>query len=191
MQVKPGRWLPFRATEDLSAERVEFAWQARFRVAPLVSLRVVDWYREGDGGLEGRVWGLVRVLGAGGPETARAEAARYLSELAWVPHALVVNEELEWRALDAATVEVATGVASMRAAVRLHFDAEGDIAGASAEARPRLEGKRTVDRPFSGTFGEYRELGGVRVPTTAEVVWELPDGPFPYFRGKVMSLELR
>jgi hypothetical protein len=191
MQIKPGRWLPFRATQDLSAQRVEFAWRARFRLAPLVSLRVVDWYRGGEGGLEGRVWGLVRVLRARGPETARAEAARYLSELAWVPHAMVANEELEWRELDDTTVEVATRVGSCRAAVRLHFDADGDIAGVSAEARPRLEGGRTVERPFCGGFGEYRELGSVRVPTTAEVAWELPDGSFPYFRGRVTSLELR
>jgi hypothetical protein len=191
MQVKPGRWLPFRATQDLSAARVEFNWDARFRVAPLVSLRVADWYRDGDGGLEGRIWGLVRILRARGSETARAEAARYLSELPWVPYALVVNGELEWRALDDLTVEVATPVASTRVAVRLHFDADGDITGVSAEARPRLEGKRTVERPFRGTFGDYRELGGVRVPTTAEVAWELPAGPFPYFRCRVTSLERR
>ena len=190
MQVKPGRWLPFRATQELSAERVEFAWRARFRVAPLVSLRVVDWYRNGDGGLEGRVWGLVPVVRARGPETARAEAMRYLSELAWVPHAFTANTELEWRELDDQTVEVATRVASSRVAVRLHFDAAGDIVGVSADARPRLEGKRTIERPFRGSFGEYRELGRLRVPTAAEVAWELPDGPFPYFRGRVTSLEL-
>lgn len=190
MQVKPGRWLSFRAMQDLSTERVEFAWRARFRVAPLVSLRVVDWYRDGDGGLEGRVWGLVPVVRARGPETARAEAMRYLSELAWVPHALIANDELEWRELDGRTVEVATRVASSRVAVRLQLDAAGDIVGVSADARPRLEGKRTIERPFRGSFGEYRELGGLRVPTTAEVAWELPDGAFPYFRGRVTSLEL-
>jgi hypothetical protein len=191
MQVKPGRWLPFQATQELSAERVEFSWRARFRVAPLVSLRVADWYREGDGGLEGRIWGLVPVLRARGPATARSEAMRYLSELAWVPHAMVVNGELEWRGLGDATVEVATWVPAARAAVRLHFDADGDITGASADARPRLEGQRTVERPFSGAFGDYREVGGVRVPTTAQVAWELPAGPFSYFRCRVTSLELR
>lgn len=191
MQVRPGRWLPFCATQDLSAERVEFAWEARFRVAPLVSLRIADWYREGDGGLEGRIWGLAPVLRARGPETVRAEAMRYLSELPWVPPALVANQELEWQELDDRTVEVGTRVVSPPVAVRLHFDAAGDIVGASAAARPRLEGKRTIERPFGGTFGDYRELGGVRVPTTAEVAWELPDGPFPYFRGRLTALALR
>lgn len=33
-------------------------------------------------------------------------------------------------------------------------------------------------------------LGGVRVPTTAEVGWDLPEGRFVYFRGRLTGLEL-
>lgn len=39
-----------------------------------------------------------------------------------------------------------------------------------------------------GTFGDYVELGGVRVPSSAELSWELPDRPFTYWRGEVTSL---
>jgi hypothetical protein len=67
-------------------------------------------------------------------------------------------------------------------AVRLRFD---DIVAASAERRPRMVGKQVVDTPRSGLFGDYREFDGVRLPTTGEVSWLLPDGPFTYFRGRV------
>jgi len=33
-------------------------------------------------------------------------------------------------------------------------------------------------------------LGGVRVPTRAEVRWDLPDEPFVYFRGQLTELAL-
>jgi hypothetical protein len=39
-------------------------------------------------------------------------------------------------------------------------------------------------------FSDYAEVGGVRIPTRAEVHWELPDGPFTYWRGRVTALEL-
>jgi Family of unknown function (DUF6544) len=48
--------------------------------------------------------------------------------------------------------------------------------------RPRRVGKQVVDTPWSGVFGNYRELDGVRLPTTGEVSWLLPDGLFTYFR---------
>jgi hypothetical protein len=187
MQLKPGRWLPFRAAQDMAVDRVEFAWHANFRAARLVSVRVRDWYRSGVGGLDVRLWGVVPVVRASGEQFARGEAMRYLAELAWAPQAMVTNPALEWQAVDESTVEVATRIARERVAVLLHFDAAGDIVGMSTDARPRMVGKQVVDTPWSGVFGEYREFNGVRLPTTGEVSWLLSDGPFTYFRGRVTS----
>jgi hypothetical protein len=39
-------------------------------------------------------------------------------------------------------------------------------------------------------FGGYESLGSLRVPTTAEATWVLPDGPFTYFRGRLRALEV-
>ena len=33
----------------------------------------------------------------------------------------------------------------------------------------------------------YRELGGMRMPTLAEVYWDLPEGRHTYWRGEVVS----
>jgi Family of unknown function (DUF6544) len=126
---------------------------------------------------------------SGGPETAEGEAIRYLSELPWVPHAMIANRELEWSDNDGRAVEVATKVGSRRVAVRLEFDETGHIVGASAD-RPRTEGRRIVWRPWTGTFGDYAVVGGISIPTIGEVRWELPDGPFTYWRGTITSLEL-
>jgi hypothetical protein len=169
MQLRPGRWLPFEATQEARVDRVEFAWHARFSPAPLLGIRVRDWYRDGDGGLEARLLGLIPVARAAGPETARSEAMRYLAELPWFPHAILGNRELEWRELDASSVEVATKIGSAEAAVTLRFDEAGDVVGAVALDRPRQEGKQFIERPWMGVFADYQELGGVRVPIRAEV----------------------
>ena len=190
MQLKPGRWLPFEATQEAQVGRVEFAWRARFALAPLIGVRVNDWFREGEGSLEGRLFGVIPVARATGPETARSEAMRYLAELPWFPPAILGNDDLAWRELDHASVEVATEVGSSEAAVTLRFDEAGDIVAAFAPDRPRQEAKAFADRPWTGSFADYRELGGVRVPTRAEVSWELPNGPFAYFRAQVTTLEL-
>ena len=94
---------------------------------------------------------------------------------------------VKWREIDAKTVEVATDVAGSTAAMRLHFDDGGDIVAASAPDRPRAVGKKAVPTPFAGDFSDYRDFGGIRVPTTAAVRWELADGPFVYFCGRITS----
>lgn len=186
MQLKPGRWLRFSADQEAATERVEFTWRARFPLAPLIALRVDDWYRAGDGALEVRLFGLP-MKRSRGAEVAKGEAMRYLAELPWVPQAFVANRELIWREVDDRTVEVATAVAGSRAAMLLHFDDACDIAAASAQDRPRAVGNSVVETPFAGEYGDYQVFDGLRLPTSAAVRWELPEGPFVYFRGRVTS----
>ncbi len=189
MQLRPGgRALRFTAVEELAVERVAFEWRARFPLAPLVGLTVVDRYADGEGELHGRLLG-VPVLGQRGPEISVGEALRYLAELPWAPHAMRANRELAWRELDEHAVEVATGVRGERAAVRLDFDAAGDVVRASCAARPRPVGKSFVPTPWTGDFGGHALLGGTRVPTEAEVAWQLAEGPFVYWRGRITGLQ--
>ena len=190
MWLKPGgRALRFEAVEEFAVDEVAFSWRARFPIVPLVSLRVLDRYAAGEGQLEARLFGLP-LMRARGQATAEGEAMRYLAELPWVPQAMAVNRQLEWRKLDLRTVEVATRVGLARVAVRLEFNAEGDIVGASTDARPRPEGKTIVPRPWGGVFAGYAVFGRIRVPRQAEVRWDLPEGSFTYWRGAVTSLEL-
>ena len=189
MVRRPGeRPLGFTAVEDLEVGAVGFEWRAAFGPNRLVRLSVVDRYRDGEGLLTARVWGLIPVTRSSGPEADRSEAMRYLSELPGVPHAIGAPSRLSWRELDGGLVEVSTLVGGSAVSVRLSLDGAGLISGVSG-TRPRLAGKRFIETPFVGSFGEYAELGGIRVPRSAEVSWELAEGPFTYWRGEVASLE--
>jgi hypothetical protein len=188
MVLKPGASpRRFEATEEFATDRVAFAWRARFPMLGPVALHVTDSYDGHEGRLEVRVL-RVPVQRKHGPELAQGEAFRYLAEIAWVPHAIIANRQLEWRELDEHTVEVATIVHEERIAVRLVFNETGEIAQTIAE-RPRLEADNAITR-WVGVYGDYQDFGGVRVPSRGEVSWELPEGPFRYWRGSITSLEL-
>lgn len=190
MWQKPGgHAMRFTAVEEFAVGRVAFAWRARFPLVPLVATRAVDEYADGDGQLVARLLG-IPVMRQRGPETAAGEALRYLAELPWAPQAIAANRELQWRELDGDDIEVATAVAGKRLPVRFQFDAAGDIVRASTDVRPRSVGKTFVTTPWSGTFGDYQVFNETRIPTRAEVSWDLAEGPFIYWRGRVTSLEL-
>jgi hypothetical protein len=190
MWQEPGaRAMRFTARQRFAVHRVAFAWRARFDLAGPLAMEVVDEYEGGSGRLVVRLLG-VPLRRESSAETAVGEAQRYLAELPWVPYAMAANRELEWRDLGSRSVEVATSVGAERVAVALDFDASGDIVRASSPARPRQVGKTSVPTPWKGEFGEYRDLGGIRIPTHGEVCWELPEGPFTYWSGTVTSLEL-
>ena len=41
--------------------------------------------------------------------------------------------------------------------------------------------------PWGGDFGDYEMIGGIRIPRRGEAYWELPQGRYVYFRGRVTS----
>jgi hypothetical protein len=178
----------FSAIEDFAIDRVAFAWRAWFPIVGPIGFRVTDSYDGRDGLLDVRLTGL-SIQRDHGAWLARGEAYRYLAEIAWIPHAILANRELEYNEIDARTVEVATRVGGARIAVGLVFNERGEIEQTVAD-RPRLEADGAVT-PWIGVYRDYRDLCGVRVPTRGEVRWEPADGPFTYWHGRITALELR
>lgn len=117
----------------------------------------------------------------------RGQALRYLAELPFVPLAMVSNDELTWAGIDEGRAEVATSVAGERLAVTLEARSEGDIVHSSSEDRLFRAGSNWVSRPWGGHFGDYQTLGGIRIPTSGDAYWELPEGRYVYWRGTVKS----
>jgi hypothetical protein len=80
-------------------------------------------------------------------------------------------------------------VGEAKAAVRWELDDAGDPVRAT-RVRPFPDGKRFVDTRWGGDFGDYRDFAGTRVPSVGEAWWDLPEGRFVYWRGRVTALEL-
>ncbi len=191
MRLDPGRsWLPFRAEQWFTGEGIEFRWQARVRMAPLVSACVLDSFEDGRGLLTARVLGFVRVAHSEGAATDRGEAVRGLAELPWRPFAFRESPCLAWDIQAADKLRATFDDGKTQAWVEFRIDDEGHVLGAFASRRPRMAGKALVETDWSGTFAEYRTFAGVRVPTVAEVTWHLPAGPFTYWRGRILEYRI-
>jgi hypothetical protein len=189
MRANPGdSWRPHTADQVIAIHEPGFVWLARLRVAPLTHARILDAYVKGQGLLEVRLLDSLRIARAVGPQISKGELMRYLAELAWAPHALLHNPHLHWREIDATTVEVSAGSTGGVARVRLTFE-NGDIARIEADDRPRAVGNRTIPTRWRGRFFDYRQVGGCRVPTRAEVSWLLDEGPFACWRGELIGFE--
>lgn len=189
MWLRPGgRALRFVAIQRSATDRVAFAWRARFPLVGPLALHVLDRYERGEGELVVRAAGL-RLQRKRGLEISRGEAVRYLAELPWVPAAVLRNRELEWSSGDDDTVSVATRVGGERVVARLEFDARGNVSRVSSEDRS-FDANGWARTPWGGEFRAYATIGGLLVPTAAEVYWELDSGRFTYWRGRLTSIEL-
>ncbi len=176
------------ADQWLSCYSSRLVWHGRGAMFGL-PVSVVDSFVAGRGLLEARLAGTVRVAHGSGLAIDKGELQRYLSELPLHPDAILNNGALHWSQRDERTVEVTGTTATGTASLQLSFDAAGDIVGSLAPDRPMTVGKGTVPTRWRGSFGNYRQFGAYRIPSHGEVSWDLPEGPFTYWRGEITSYE--
>lgn len=183
MCLKPGgRRLPMEA-EQVIASPHGFVWKAA--VGPWWA-RVVghDAYEGGHGQMRWRLWGVVPIVDASGPDVSRSAAGRLAIESILLPSALLPSRGASWSALDDSTARVTLTLGDRAHALDLTVAPSGRLVEArmmrwgdpAPQAEYRLE-------PFGTSLIEQeRTVAGYTIPTKLSVAWRPgSDDAFEFF----------
>jgi hypothetical protein len=183
-------WRPFHATQHVTIAPPGFVWDARIRMAPLLSVRVRDGYLEGEGMMSAVVGGLVRVVDQRGTNGLNAGAlSRWAAEAVWFPTALLPGRGLSWLPVDDGTCRATVTDGALEAEVDFHFGSDGEIVRITM-MREREAGGTFVSTPWEAVLDRgYRRVDGMMVPVGGEAAWLLRDGRLSYWRGRLVSAE--
>jgi hypothetical protein len=175
--------------EDFAVRPPGFVWDARIRMAPLLTALVRDSYLAGEGVMHGSIAGVVTVVEQRGtPEMAAGSLLRYLAEAAWLPTALLPSAGVRWEAVDDTTARATLADGAATVSMEVHFGARGEIERITALRHRDVDGAPVLT-PWEGRFGEYARVEGMMAPMRGEVGWMLPDGWSPYWRGRTVRAE--
>ena len=183
-------WRAFSSSQIVTVRRPGFVWDGRIRMAPGLSAFVHDAYVAGEGLLSATLLGVVTLADQRGtPDMAQGELLRYLAEAMWYPTALLPSQGVRWTPIDETSARATLTDEATTVSLDVRFGADGLIESTYAEARPRTLGGAVVHMPWSGRGWAYEVRDGMRIPVDAEVAWIQPDGLYPYWRGRIMSIE--
>ncbi|MHB1223584.1 MAG: DUF6920 family protein [Gemmatimonadaceae bacterium] len=182
-----GAWSPFTARQLYTTRPPGFVWDASIRMAPLLTVRVRDSYIDGEGAMRAAVASIATVVDQrGSPRLAASALARYLGELVWLPAALLPGGGVEWTAVDDSTARATLTDGDVPASVDFHFGSRGEVESVSGERYRDVDGTGVLT-PWRGRLWDYERVQGMMVPRSGEVAWLLPDGPFAYWRGRLVD----
>lgn len=183
------KWQPFTSRQRVTTQCPGFVWDARIAVAPGLKARVHDAYVEGEGILHATLLGFLTIVNMRGTRAvAEGELLRFFAETAWYPTALLPSQGVQWTAVDDSSAKATLKDGDISLTLLFRFDEAGLIASVRAEARGRTVGREVIPTPWEGRWWRYNLRDGMRVPLEGEVAWILPEGPKPYWRGRVTSL---
>lgn len=184
------QWKPFTSTQRVITQRPGFDWEGRIAMLPGLTVRVHDAYIAGEGILHATLFGLVSLVNLRGtPEVAQGELMRFLAEAAWYPTALLPSQGVRWEAVDETSAKATLRDGDTSLTLRFRFNENSLIESVRAEARGRTVGGTVVPTPWEGRWSDYELRDGMRVPTAGEVAWLLPEGPKPYWRGRMTQID--
>ncbi len=186
------KWMPLRASQVLALPG-GFVWKAS--IGGIVRITGSDRYFQGEGALDWRLWGLVPVMRASGPDITRSARGRLAVEAAvWLPAVLLPCNGAEWEPVDDSTAKViltADGEA---------FEILFSIAPNGALEKVRLNrwgnhltpGGAFRPIPFGATVSEEQTLAGCTVPTRIAAGWRPgTDDYFEFFQVKLTRVHYR
>lgn len=183
------KWVPFTSDQTVVTQRPGFDWDARVHMAPGMNAFVHDAYVAGEGILHATLFGLVTVANMRGtPEAAQGELMRFFAEAAWYPTALLPSQGVRWEAVDNASARATIRDGDVTVSLLFRFNDAGLIGSVRAEARGRVVNGAVVPMPWEGRMWRYEVRAGMRIPLEAEVAWQRPESPLPYWRGRITEI---
>lgn len=180
------KWAPMRARQILAPTR-GLIWKAS--IGGLLKITGYDRYVDGQGGMKWRLYGVIPLLNAGGPDINRSARGRLAAETCWVPSSLLPQRGIRWESVDDETVKAALSidgeeftltltVAEDGAPERVRLNRWGDMAGDG----------HFEEISFGAEFSGENSFGGYTVPTKISVGWRPgTDQYLEFFRAEVTS----
>jgi hypothetical protein len=185
-------WKPFTSRQEVRTSRPGFLWNGAITMMPGIKARVHDAYIGGEGILHASLGGLVSLMDLRGRgELARGELMRYFAEAAWYPTALLPRQGVQWEAADDSSAYATLTDGDIELTLLFRFNKEGLIASVYSEGRERMAGTIMESTPWEGRWSNYQRRNGMLVPISGEVLWYLPDGEQPYWRGDIAEIRYR
>lgn len=215
-EIKLRRWLPFDGHQTIRPAH-GFRFDARARMG-LMRISGYDALVDGAGEMCWKLFGLIPVMRASGPDIDRSALGRFNGEAIFTPHRLLPDAGAQWHPAgdDAATVVLSAGGEPIRADLPGPLQGQKEVPGTSswttagettratiavdAEGRLRsvrfnrwgdFRGKGFCEQVFGVELSGETEVAGLRLPTTLRAGWGEPGalGEGEFFRATLSQFE--
>lgn len=186
-----GPWMPMQAREVIAPPN-GFVWEATAGRG-MTRFSGADYYAEGRGRTSFRLWDLVPVVQAGGPDVARSARGRLAGESIWNPAALLPQRGVTWEPIDERTARATLVIDGEPIPITLTVEPDGRLHSVTVERwGDRTDDGQFAPIPFGVEILEECVFDGYTVPCRVEGGWWFgTERYFDFFHPVIRRAEFR
>ncbi len=167
-EIKLQRWLPFKAEQVVVWDR-GFIWSATVRMFGM-PIRGSDRLVNGEGAMRWRLFGIIPVMNASGPNITRSAADRVGAESVWLPSVLC-SDDVSWTITDSSRPRASFTVQGETVELELTLDDRGRLNAVKLPRWGNPKGAEFHYVDFGGVVEEEDTFGGYTIPTRLRIGW--------------------
>lgn len=181
-----GSWLNTGAEEYFDGVKPGFVWHAKLRLSNIVWLVARIQYAGGAGWHEWKTYGAFGGNRIAGAEEDASLLSRYLCESVLLPTALLPGERVKWEALSDTSARATLKDGATAVTAVFHFNEKGEVARCVTDGLFGT-GKEAQKLPWILRTSEYKEFGGMMIPTELTAEWTMGKDTFEYAKFTVLE----
>ena len=123
-----------------------------------------------------------------GSETDEASLMRFISEMPIFPTVFLTNDSITWEEIDSNSAHIQIEDCGVKIGGIFYFNNKGEITKFVSERARIVKSSIFMDK-WTGHFQNYKEFGGMKIPSYFIAEWNLREGDFQYAKFSVESIE--
>jgi len=179
-------WDPMDAITYTTYDPVSRNWIGEIH-STLGKMTVLDYYYNGVGKMDIRLFPSVPFQWAQGPELDKGELLTILAELPFSPSAFL-HENIVLEQISASAVRATIFDAGLSASGTFYFDKNHQIQRFESNERFLVSGSRAENHPWTAYLWDYQNFNGVAIPSKFKLRWHLPEGSFDYIKATLKDV---
>lgn len=179
--------MPAEAYQVFSVDEPGFIWTVDVTMFGIIPISGRDCYRDGKGSMLIRALSLFTIVNASGVKIDQGTMLRFLGEIIWFPTA-ALSPTITWTSLDENRAQAAMTYRDLSVTAVFQIDGAGNVVSCSADRYMGEGDAATLERWYI-LMKEWKELGGLKIPTRGDVTWKLPSGDFTYYQWEILQIE--
>lgn len=181
-RIKTGqdkKWMDFTATQYMTTNSPNFIWSARS-----FPMFIRDKSCNGQGEIKVNLLGLWDIAKTDGSKTDESALARGLGELIFNPIGFL-SDTISWEVLPNGSLKAIVRVNETQAEGLFYFNEDNLLY--------KFESKRyngEILENFTGLAENYKQIGGLFIPSKMTAIWNLKNEDFEYFNATITDYKI-